>query len=382
MRKVIKNCSGCAACYNACPKNCIKMNADSEGFLYPEIDRSVCIKCGRCEAVCPRRNEQVGRKGKAYACINKNEAVRMKSSSGGIFTLFAEHVLLIGGVVFGAAFDDELNVVCTEIRNKDNLYRLRGSKYLQSQIGDSYKKAKAYLEKGKTVLFSGTPCQISGLKNYLGKEYDNLYMQDIICHGVPSPTVWQKYLEYLEKKQKSKVDKKNLPTFRSKQTGWTGYSVNINFENGKTFQNAAAENLYMRAFLNDLCLRPSCYECMSKSLERESDITLADFWGIEKLLPDMHDDKGTSLAFVNTQKGKRLFDAVKDKMVYCETDIDEAVRYNSAAYKSVEKNKNRDKFMEEIKSAEFGKLIAKYTSRPFGERLLSKIKNIIKRMCR
>lgn len=382
MRKITEKqmCSGCHACYNICPKRCIDMQIDSEGFWYPFIDEEQCVDCGLCKNVCPVLNEYKGKKGQAYACINKDENILMKSSSGGVFTLIAEMILDMEGVVFGAAFDDDLNVCHTEVKSKAELYKIRGSKYLQSNIGDTYKKAKLYLEDNREVLFTGTPCQISGLKAFLGKEYDNLTTQDIICHGVPSPRVWQQYLEYLSKTRGSTVDKKNLPAFRLKQSGWMNFSVKISFNNGENHIQQFADDLYMQAFLKDLCLRESCYNCHSKAIERESDITLADFWGVENVIPEMFDDKGVSLVLVSSPKGQKIFEAISDKMVYKAVDIDEAAKYNPAAYKSCERNKKRDEFMSKITAGKFNKIVNKCTKQNLLKGYLGKIKRIIRKV--
>lgn len=373
-----KTCSGCHACYSICPKKCINMQVDDEGFWYPVINQDKCINCELCKKVCPILNEHKGNKGKAYACINKDEFIRMQSSSGGVFTLIAENIIEEGGVVFGAAFDDELNVFHTAVKSKSDLERFRGSKYLQSNIGDTYKEAKIYLEADRKVLFTGTPCQISGLKSFLGKEYNNLITQDFICHGVPSPMVWQRYLQYLSKVYGGNIDKNDLPDLRSKNSGWTNYSIKINFNNGKKHIKNYLEDSYMQAFLNNLCLRESCYNCYSKSLERESDITLADFWGIQNVLPEMFDDKGTSLVFINSSKGNRLFNEIADKMIYKNVDIDEAVKYNCSAYKSCERNNKRNKFMSRISKENFGKLVNKSTR----QGIVKKYINILKRTIR
>lgn len=197
----ISKCSGCHACYNICPMHCITMQADNEGFLYPIIDSNLCIECGRCKNKCPINNIYNGNTiGKAYSCYSKNDLIRENSSSGGLFTLIAEYIISRGGIVFGVAFDEKLNVHHISVDNKEDLAKLRGSKYIQSSIGNAFKEVKDNLDKNRIVLFSGTPCQISGIKAYLGKEYDNLFLQDIICHGVPSPKVWQEYLSYISKK--------------------------------------------------------------------------------------------------------------------------------------------------------------------------------------
>ena len=352
------------------------MEPDENGFWHPNIDEGICINCGLCEKFCPILKEYKGNaKGKAYACINKNEEIRRQSSSGGIFTLLAENVIARGGVVFGAAFDEKFAVRHIAVEQTKDLDKLRGSKYLQSYIGDAYTHAKSFLESGRLVLFSGTPCQISGLKAYLGKEYDNLIMQDIICHGVPSPKVWQKYVDFRQKSADAQAQKIE---FRNKRYGWQDYSLLLEFENGEEYIKTSSKDPYMRAFLTNLCLRESCYDCHSKSLERESDITLADFWGIKGVLPDMDDDKGTSLILVNSKKGESVFEEIKEDMVYEEVDIDIVARRNTAACKSVAYNKSRSSFLKQIFEKNFEKTVEKYCKTKYIRRILSKIKKIIK----
>lgn len=354
----MKKCCGCHACYNICPKRAIKMEEDEKGFKYPTIDPKKCIKCGLCKKVCPVLNNKESRnEPTAYAAYNKDEAIRKQSSSGGIFTLLAEEILDRNGVVFGASFDKEFKVCHTYIESKDELLKFRGSKYVQSSIGDTYKKAKIFLENDKYVLFTGTPCQIEGLKSFLNKDYEKLYTQDIICHGVPSPKVWEKYKEYRNKKDKNELKKVN---FRNKDNGWKEY--NMDFEYNR-FQYKINHNndLYMKAFLRNTILRDSCYNCQFKKKNRISDITLADFWGIEKVLPQMDDNKGTSLVIVNTEKGKELIEKIKSKIMFKQVNLEDAIKYNPSMVSSSTKDKNRDKFFQNIDNMEFDKLISKYT---------------------
>lgn len=367
-------CSGCHACYNICPKSAVTMVRDKEGFLYPSVNDN-CVDCGLCEKVCQYINPIVSDSiGKSYGCYNNNSDVRKVSSSGGIFTLISEYIINKGGVVFGAAFNDSFEVSHTVISNAGDIQRLRGSKYTQSEIGDIYKQVKDCLEGDQYVLFSGTPCQVDGLLHYLNRRYDRLYTQDIVCHGVPSPKVWKMYLEHIEQKNDDKVEK---ISFRCKDSGWKLYSVAFDFLKKERKSNVYTDDLFMKAFLKDICLRPSCYNCASKTLKRTSDITLADFWGVDKLLPELFDDKGTSLVFVNSEKGQELFSSVKKSATCREVDINDAVKYNTSAYKSVQMPNKRDKFMRKISAENFDRVVKKYTQISFKNRVKYKIKRLL-----
>ena len=351
-------CSGCSACFNICPSNAIRMFPNKQGFLYPEIIRNVCINCQLCKRVCPIINDTKAENSidVAYACYTKNEYIRLKSSSGGIFTELSQIILEKGGVVFGVAFSDDFkSVKHIGVDNIDDLEKLRGSKYVQSDIGDTYKQAEEFLKCGRFVLFTGTPCQIAGLKKYLGRDYDNLLTQDIICHGVPSPLVWNRYLDYQCDRHGTELDTTKKPDFRCKDKGWTDYSLKLHFKDGSIYNKLFSQDLYMRAFLENICLRPSCYACKSKSYNRNSDITIADFWGIKEIDDSMYDNKGTSLVFVNTKKGENIISSLKDKITIAEENIEEALRYNWVAYKSVELNKHRKIFMKLIRKRSFDK---------------------------
>ena len=328
-------CSGCHACANACPQNCIQMISYEEGFWYPQVDKDNCIECGLCEKVCPilhKWQSDENRLTTAMAAINLNEEIRLKSSSGGIFTLIAEEIINQGGVVFGAAFaNDFRSVHHIFVDNTKDLEKLRGSKYVQSKIGDTYKQAKDFLDGGRMVLFTGTPCQIGGLYSYLRKPYENLFTQDIICHGVPSPMVWKKYVDEREKKAASTTQRM---FFRHKKYGWKTFAVLFEFLNSTVYMKNLHDDSFMRAFLSNLCLRPSCYNCSFKSIKRQADITLADFWGVQNELPEMDDDKGTSLVLVHSVKGEKQLAALAGiaKTQICDFSVIE--KNNSAAVKS------------------------------------------------
>lgn len=371
-------CNGCSACYAVCPNKCIKMIADEDGFLYPYVEEDKCIKCGLCEKTCPISKESVCAchefEQSAYAAYTKDEYIHLNSSSGGIFTEIAKCIIADGGVVFGAAFDADFNVVHTGAETADELEKFRGSKYVQSRINDAYLRAKNFLLQGRKVLFTGTPCQIGGLYAYLGKSYENLYTQDIICHGVPSPMVWQRYIKYrLDNADCEKIESVN---FRAKKEGYDGYFMGMIFNGNVSYFQKSGEDFMMRAFLKNLCLRPSCHDCSFKGKRKQSDITLADFWGVQHVLPDMYNRNGTSLVFVNSKKGKLLFDRISDNIVFKRADVDSAIAFNSAMIKSVAKNPKRDKFMSEIKKGDFS-CVPKYCKSTFIQKVKRKTRRIL-----
>jgi len=336
------------------------MHEDQDGFWYPSVVESACNQCGLCVSVCPILAKiALVRQPKAYACINVDELARVESSSGGIFTAIAECVIAERGVVFGASFAEDHSVHHVVVECVEDLPKLRGSKYLQSRIEGGYQAVKSFLELGRKVLFVGTPCQIAGLKAFLGKEHDNLVCVDIICHGVPSPKVWQKYIAYRESRAQAKARR---ISFRRKDRGWKRYSVSFSFNNDTEYLQTHDKDLYMRTFLRDVCLRPSCYACKFKTLNRHSDITLADFWGVQDVLPDMDDDLGTSLVLVNSNRGAKIFEEIKNKVSYREVNIELAIAYNGAAIKSALLNPNRGAFFKELDYLPFDRLVDKYCS--------------------
>lgn len=354
-----ENCCGCHNCALVCPKNCITMKEDKEGFLYPAVDEDKCIDCGICEKSCPiispLENNKALNDITSYAAYSKNNDIRLNSSSGGMFTHLASSVINAGGVVFGAAFDKKFGVHHICVDNLDDLCKLRGSKYLQSIVGNSFKEAEDYLKKGTKVYFSATPCQISALLKYLKKDYDNLITQDFICHGVPSPKIWKYYLEYRQNKANSKVEK---ISFRDKNKSWKNYCVNMIFENDSYIENFSSDD-YMKAFLSNYCLRPSCYNCSFKTMTRPSDITLADFWGIQNIMPEMDDDKGTSLLCINSDKGKMLFDEIKNDTVYKTVSLEEAVKFNPSMTCSSPLPPKRNYFMQNVSECNFDEVAKK-----------------------
>lgn len=355
---ISKECSGCTACANICPTQCITMRADEEGFLYPVVNENNCIQCGFCQKVCIIGKESMGKDVlNAYAAINSDLDVRMECSSGGVFSLLAENIILNNGVVFGAILSDDCKSVVHGIAyNTKELKKMFGSKYVQSDLGNIYVQVKEKLSEGKKVLFSGTPCQINGLHMYLGHEYENLLLVDIICHGVPSPLLWKKYIEKIEKKYHSTVKRVN---FRRKKYGWENFGIRRIDQKNRELFISKDEDPYMQMFLKNYCLRPSCYQCNSKE-QRYSDITLGDFWGIEKFFSEMNDGSGTSAVIIRTEKGKMIFDQLKSKMIIKETNYNSIVQYNSAEIKSVYKPVQRDEFFNDLNLKTFSGLQRKY----------------------
>lgn len=373
-------CVGCHACYNCCPLNCITMEDDNEGFMYPRVDQNACINCKKCEKVCPViQKPTLGAFSEAsFAAYSKNEQIRKCSSSGGVFSVLAQIVLKHNGVVFGAAFDDEFQVHHIRVESVKDLEKLRGSKYVQSRIEKTFKDAKEILESGREVYFSGTPCQIDGFKNYLGREYENLITQDIICHGVPAPYVWDKYLDSVRNNINSEITQ---ISFRDKLLGWRKYSVRIEGANGKVEMSTFLDNPMMRAYLRDMCLRPSCYECPSKGVKRSSDITLADFWNVSDFIDDFDDDRGTDLIICHSSKGMKLLQEAESAIECHKVDM-RAVYENVPMNTSSRLPTKRNDFMEYLEHGSFVESVQKYCTIPIHERLVTKIKLISKRISR
>lgn len=349
-----KDCTGCYACVSACPKACIRMEENKEGFWYPKIQEEQCVKCNLCEKACPVLSKIPNHKTEKdihiYAVTHTDEKTRAASSSGGAFSALAETVLEQGGVVFGAAFDENYDVHHIFVEKVEDLPKLRGSKYVQSRIGKAYEQAEAFLKEGRPVLFSGTACQTSGLLGYLGRDYENLYTQDLICHGVPSPMVWRKYLEYRQTLERSKIKK---IFFRDKGHGWHNWHLAIDFENGTHYAQSQFQDKMIVSYLRGKCSRLSCYDCKFKQKCRTADFTLADFWGIQDFAPELDDDKGISSCYVNSEKAQQLFERAKIHLKVTELDFNMAVSGNLAMIESEHLPENRNDFLKEMKRKPF-----------------------------
>lgn len=333
-------CTGCAACVSICPTGSISMKEDREGFLQPRIDTKTCIGCHKCEKTCPVLNPikiPTDFETKAYATINKDEDVRMRSSSGGMFHALAKWTTEQGGVVFGARFNEQWEVVHDYTETIEGIEPFMRSKYVQSRIGETFKQAKQFLDQGRWVLYSGTPCQIGGLYAYLHKDYDKLLTVDLICHGVPSPTVWEKYW-------RESVQGKTLVdfNFRDKRDGWIGFQCVTTTTTTKRERNK--DNIYERGFLENVYLRESCYRCSFKQYHRQADITLADFWGVQHQLPEFFDNKGTSLVYIHTAKADEVFKTIISNMRIEKIDGHEASKRNPHMQQSAQYSQRKKYF--------------------------------------
>lgn len=384
-----EDCCGCSACQQICPQKCITFKADEEGFPYPHIDLETCIDCHLCENVCPVLNQEQERTPiEVYAAYNNNQEIRANSSSGGIFTLVAEEIIDKNGVVFGVRWDSDWNAVFDYTTKKEDLHLFRGSKYVQAQLGDKFQQVKEFLLKQIPVLFTGTPCQIAGLRRYLKKDYEHLLLMDLICEGVPSPKVWQKYLSeeiccfkkaYRKFHKKDRTDSYIIDniSFRDKEKGWKSFGLTIYGHFCSDLMDSPIKmerrSPYLLALFNYLDLRPICYTCPFKKCKSYSDITIADYWGIHVHHPEMDDNKGTSMVFVNTNKGKDYLPL--EKTTFLKTSYEENFYFNNIVT-SVKKHRNRDKFYLKIDECDSIKTLLSRCTFP----LSYKTKELIKKM--
>lgn len=379
-------CTGCGACGQVCPKKAVSLSANDEGFLYPRVDSSLCVECGLCEKICPvnQTKKDAATDGnfslrKSFACIAPDEAIRSESSSGGVFSVLAEKIVMGEGIVFGAEFDETFSVKHGWARDIEGVARFRGSKYLQSRTEDSFAACKKFLDGGLRVLYSGTPCQIAGLKAFLRGDYENLLTVDFICHGVPSPALWSKYKKYREKKSASRTVK---TAFRRKNDGWKLYSLSFTFANESEYRQPLTKDKYLQLFLKDNALRESCYRCPFRGDGHKSDLTLADFWGVERVHPDFFDDKGTSLVIVQSEKGNAFFESCAEKLRRAETDFTRAVGFNPAYYKSPRRNKKRNSFYKNFDRHGIDFLYRRFGRMPLLARTVSFGKRAAVKLCR
>lgn len=354
------DCCGCTACAKICVNSSIAIKPDNEGFLYPVVNATMCNDCGLCDSVCPvlNANKEKIFQQNSYIVNNKDEAVRGESTSGGAFTPIAQYIIENGGVVFGASFDEQFNVCHTYVESCNELYKFRGSKYVQSDMGDSYIHAKAFLDAGRLVCFSGTPCQIEGLLCFLQKDYINLYTVDVVCRSVPSPLLWKKFLTY--KKNKFNSSPITSVSFRDKSRyGYQYPNIYIKAGNKQYYAGAEADP-FMRSFIESVTVRPSCYECNFKKRYRHCDFTIWDCGFPEKFDRTLDDNKGTTCVLIHTEKGKDLFNKIKSNFRYKEVPPDEIVKGVKEMFERVPCNKKRKMFFSDLKKLSEKELFDKY----------------------
>jgi len=365
-----KNCTGCGACSATCEH--LTMLMDYEGFRYPQVGNE-CNLCGRCRKICPMVDSAGGVRQhpgaielsdvvnnqypKVFAAWNNDNAIRKESTSGGVFTLLAEKFIAAGGLVVGAAFDDELHLRHCVIDTIADLAALRGSKYIQSETGLVFIQVEAAVKQGRKVLFTGTPCQVAGLTSYLGCKPQELLTCDLVCHGVPSEKIFRKYIKELEITYGAKAV---AVSFRNKKTGWKRYSVKIDFENEAVYEMTMERDNYIRMFISDLCLRPSCYFCPFSAIPRQGDITLADYWGVAAVHPKIDDDQGISLVFLNSTKGQALFNNIAELLTLYQSIPSKAVAANPCAIRPVNQKPGRTGFMSDADYLSISELVGKY----------------------
>lgn len=372
-------CTGCSSCVAVCPYQCLSMEPNENGFLHPVfLEREKCLECGLCEKTCPvlKHKKTKQQNTKAYAMYSLNEDIREKSSSGGIFTEIARSVLAQGGKVYGAAYAKDFSVYHTCATTEDELAQLRGAKYAQSDLQDCFVKIREHIKEETLVMFVGTPCQVAGLKAFLKKDYDNLLCVDFVCHGVPSPVAWKKYVQY-RAEQDNKGEIPVRINLRSKHTGWSRYQYSNLYEYiDKKYSAKSGEDLFMRLFVGDFINRESCTNCSFKGYHRVSDLTLADFWGIWDIIPDMDDNKGISLVLVHSDKGEKLISDISDCVVKQSVTLQQASQQNPSLLLSSKTNPKHKKILDLIRNDKFDEVEKIFLKKNRGERV-KKIKSKI-----
>ena len=350
---VKNNCVGCRSCEQVCPKNAIVIKEQEDGFLYPYVDQEKCIDCSLCVKHCPTqlsKNSSIVPL-KVFAFRNKNDVQIMQSASGGVGALAAQEIIKEGGIAYGVSYNKSFDVKHIRVDCLSDLPQIQSSKYVQSDTGNTYSQVQKDLLAGKTVLYTGTPCQIDGLHSFLKKDYKNLYTIDLICHGVPSPKFFKKYLEFQNKQTDGKIIYYN---FRSKdKRGWgTQYLLKTKT---KTKTKTLSLDRYGKHFMSGDCYRECCYQCAYANIHRVGDLTIGDFWGIGKSHPEFYSEKGVSSVFVNTEKGQKLFDGIKSKALVIDATLEEAMVKQGNLVHPTKRPAERDTFYEGIDQADFVK---------------------------
>lgn len=369
-------CCGCWACSNICPKQCITMEEDDEGFRYPKVNKFTCIECGLCEKVCPiKKTQQDDSLPKSYVVQHKNASILKVSTSGGFFTAISKYVISKNGVVFGAAFNEKMELIHQYSETLDGCSKFRGSKYVQSLIGNSYTKAKEFLQEGRLVVFSGTPCQIAGLQEYLrNKSYPNLITVDLVCRGTPSPKLLRKYLSYYAKTARSKViDYRS----RNKYYGYYYSTASIWFaDKNKKYHKGKESDIMLQLYFKNICSRPSCYNCHFKTIHRVSDFTIFDCWDAPSINKKFSTEGATNV-FIHTKKGEDIFELLKEDFIWSKSDIKSIIQKDGIMIKGlVPKNPNRNSFFKDLDTLPIEIVKKKYIHTSFIKKTLTYIKPI------
>ena len=379
-------CIGCTACKHICPKQCIEMEPDQYGFVFPKVTKTEgCIECGACERACPvlKYKDQGLDLPSVYAAYSKDDVLRENSSSGGIFAEIAKVVLARNGVVCGATYNDEFEVYHCFVDSVDELPKLQGAKYSESCLGNIFSEILERLIKGQFVLFVGTPCQVAGLKSFVKKNYDNLCCMDFVCHGVPSPMAWKEYVKF-----RAKTDANGeMPVeinLRSKHTGWSKYQYSnlFRYENGYEHSDISSQSLFMKLFFGDYISRPSCENCLFKGYARISDITVGDFWGIWDIDDTLDDNRGTSVVLVQTEKGSNLWREIENRIHFKQVTLEQSSLYNPSMIAVSKSKKEREKVLKFIKRGRIGecdKLLKATRCQIFTQKIRSVARYVIKR---
>lgn len=357
-----EKCMSCMACFSICPVHAIRIVQNSKGFYRPQVDQEICIQCCLCQKVCPGLlpPTEIKEPMEVFACWSKDESIRERSSSGGLFTHIARTVLNQGGVVFGGSFADHFEVVHQGVDKEEQLGRLQGSKYVQSRIGNSLREVREFLNQGRNVLFAGVPCQVAGLQKFLdisGSDCSRLLLVDLVCHGSPSPFVYDQYLQFQEKSFESAI--RSL-SFRSKPKGWHNFGMEIRFENGERYFNDLLTDPYIVGFLKNYFLNDACYHCPFAKANRVGDLTIADFWGYEETEGFPDDDRGITLGMIGSAQGHEVFHKIKKEIIYSPKELNEAVMGNEGLKKPSFRNHRYDEFWLDFQKLNFVELREKY----------------------
>lgn len=362
-----KRCCGCSACASICPQKCIMMKRDCEGFLYPWVDKNNCINCNKCEKVCPilHQNINLNESRASFIVQNRNNTILKESTSGGFFSLLAEYVLDHEGVVFGARYDSSFYVKHDCIEKKADVDMFRNSKYCQSDINNTYLKCLKYIMDGRLVCFSGTPCQIAGLKFFLGKDYENLITVDVVCRGVPSPLVFEKYVEW--RKKDGAID--NIK-FRDKHYGYYSSTMSIYYKNGKVKRNDVKNDPFLKLFFDNMCCRPSCYQCCFKTKKRMSDFTMFDSWHAQ-MFAKIFNTKGATSLIIRSEKGNLIFKKIEKNFIVKEVPFEDIYKFDGEMMtQCIDINPQREGLFKAIQDGEDFAQINKEYNKKSGKEII------------